>query len=127
MTPMSSTRLSPLEAPRYNTSRLDIEIIDPVPSKTPRRSRVWPSTPSAAFPKIRMQRTRTPTHTSHALSHRARDDERAYLPTSDRPPIPSALAANNPQGAYATPLPVLSIIVLSIVGQQLHIGVLEPF
>lgn len=44
-----------------------------------------------------------------------RDEEAFLSPVSERPPIPSALAAGGAQGAYATPLPVLPLVVLSIV------------
>lgn len=59
-------------------------------------------------------------HNQHRPSFTARwmsnvDEEGGFsaTPTSERPPIPSAL---QPSGeAYTTPLPVLSMIVLSIV------------
>lgn len=99
------------------TSRLDIGIVDPPPSlssqPTSHPNRVWPSSSlPALLSKFRMQRTRTPTH---GFSERNIDVESTFTSTSERPPIPSALATNNPQGAYSTPLPILSITVLSIV------------
>ena len=44
-----------------------------------------------------------------------RDTEALLSPVSERPPIPNALAGGSLHGVYATPLPILPLIVLSIV------------
>lgn len=44
-----------------------------------------------------------------------RDAEALLSPVSERPPIPSALTGGGSHGLYATPLPKLPLIVLSIV------------
>ena len=44
-----------------------------------------------------------------------RDTEALLSPVSERPPIPSALTSGGPRGLYATPLPKLPLVVLSIV------------
>lgn len=50
-----------------------------------------------------------------ARSRSIRDVEALVSPTSERPPIPSALSSTGPQGVYSTPLPLLPMVVLSIV------------
>ncbi|KIJ36368.1 hypothetical protein M422DRAFT_69767 [Sphaerobolus stellatus SS14] len=84
--------------------------------------------PAAHRPSQNIPFTRTIT-ASTTGGRSARDIEPLLSPISERPPIPNALPSGGSQGLYATPLPILPMIVLSItmLGEFLSANVSTPF
>ncbi|KAF8496942.1 hypothetical protein JB92DRAFT_2988573 [Gautieria morchelliformis] len=135
--PPTNIRIPPLNL--QEDSALDIET--PSPSSLPvgyvlphvrsqdNPGRVSFSQPQPAFRRpggIPLTRTLTGGTTG---GRSVRDAEVLLSPVYERPPIPSALTGGNSDGVYATPLPILPLVVLSItmLGEFLSANVCTPF